>query len=442
MSSRYPDCTERYLLAASLGFALLLPFVSWYQLMGGLLLAVFTAALILPFACSAKAEGVTPGEATSSPLGHHLRKGAPFLLLPLVYRYHMHVAAAVWTLAAVGGLTASRRALWAGPRLFYNPARRWSGWTAFVLTGTLAAYAVTRWTAPWLPPAKVWWLSLDAAALAATIETLPNVPENPALLAAVTSGFLFCISLVEPAALHSNLPYLKLRVVLAIAANGPLAVLAWRMGLADRSGAAAGFVLGLAVYMGYGYKSFLLLVVFFLLGSVATRLGYATKVQRGVAEPRHGARSWREAVANVLPGAFFALLVITTPHERAFLLALVAAFAEAAADTVSSEIGQWLSPRAWLLTSGAPVAAGQHGAVSLPGSLAGVLAATTIAGLGYALRLCSLRGATLALLAALAGNLADSVLGATLERRGQLTNGVVNFVSSSLAGGLALAMSL
>ena len=39
-----------------------------------------------------------------------------------------------------------------------------------------------------------------------------------------------------------------------------------------------------AVYLGYGWKSFALLLAFFVLGSTATRLGYAKKAARGIAE--------------------------------------------------------------------------------------------------------------------------------------------------------------
>jgi uncharacterized protein (TIGR00297 family) len=140
--------------------------------------------------------------------------------------------------------------------------------------------------------------------------------------------------------------------------------------------------------------------------------------------------------------AFFALLVITTQHQAAFLLALIAALAEAAGDTVSSEIGQWLSPRAYLITDFRPVAAGEHGGVSPGGTLAGLAAAAIVVGLGYGLGLCSRGGAALALAAAVGGNLLDSVLGATLERRGMVTNGIVNFAGTSFAGALALGFSL
>jgi uncharacterized protein (TIGR00297 family) len=204
----------------------------------------------------------------------------------------------------------------------------------------------------------------------------------------------------------------------------------------------AGFVLGVAVYLGYGYKSFLILLSFFLMGSLATRLGYAAKAARGVAERRRGARSWREALANTLAGAFFAVLVISTNQEAAFLVALVAAFAEAAGDTVSSEIGQWLSQRAYLITSFKPVPAGENGGVSFNGSVAGLLASALVVGLGYGLGLCGKGGAAVAFGAAVAGNVLDSLLGATIERRGLVTNGIVNFAGTSVAGALALAFTL
>jgi uncharacterized protein (TIGR00297 family) len=185
-----------------------------------------------------------------------------------------------------------------------------------------------------------------------------------------------------------------------------------------------------------------MLFAFFLLGSLATRVGYAAKARRGVAERRGGARGWREALANTLAGAFFSILVITTHHEAAFLVALIAAFAEAAGDTVSSEIGQWVSDRAYLITTLRPVPAGVDGGISVGGTLAGLLASTIVVAAGFGLGLCGMGGASIALAAAFAGNLLDSLLGATIEQRGLVTNGIVNFTGTSFAGGLALAITL
>jgi uncharacterized protein (TIGR00297 family) len=121
---------------------------------------------------------------------------------------------------------------------------------------------------------------------------------------------------------------------------------------------------------------------------------------------------------------------------------MVAAFAEAAGDTASSEIGKWLSDRAYLITTFQLVRAGENGGVTLAGTAAGIVASGAVVALGYALGLVGKGGAARAVGAAFAGNLLDSLLGATIERRGLVTNGIVNFAGSSFAGALALALSL
>ena len=79
------------------------------------------------------------------------------------------------------------------------------------------------------------------------------------------------------------------------------------------------------------------------------------------------------------------------------------------------------------------------------GTVAGFVASALIVALGYALGLCGpagLVGGGIALAAGFAGNLFDSLLGATIERRGLVTNGIVNFSGTSFAGGLTLVAAL
>ena len=91
-----------------------------------------------------------------------------------------------------------------------------------------------------------------------------------------------------------------------------------------------------------------------------------------------------------------------------------------------------------MITTLRVVDAGTDGAVTLTGTLAGVVAGAIVAGIGT----LALRGGielfSISELGAVFGLLFDSLLGATLERRGWLMNDGVNFLSTSSAAGFAL----
>ena len=188
-----------------------------------------------------------------------------------------------------------------------------------------------------------------------------------------------------------------------------------------------------------------------LLAFVATRTGRAKKEVLGTAE-RHKGRSASQVAANL----GFATLVSSGPaqfwlmdcpwldraaHARVPLLALaLAALSEAAADTVSSEIGQVLGGRPRMITSFRTAEPGHNGAISAAGTLAGVIAAAAVAGCG-AWALGGDRNLfAVACAGAVFGLIFDSLLGATLETWGWLNNDAVNFLSTAGASGFALAM--
>jgi uncharacterized protein (TIGR00297 family) len=434
--------TRKIVHISMLGFAFLLPILTWVQAAGCAVLALLFNLFLLPRLAVNLRKSPLQDTATSVWTGIVLYP-ISVLALILLYRHHLHIAAAAWAIMALGdGLASVTGEALRGPGLPWNRGKTWTGLGGFVVAGTAGAFVLTRWVAPTLPADKVWMVSAAAAVVGAVVESLPIKLDDNVSVPLVTGAFLFCAYLVERTALASNWPYLSERIILALVINSCFALLALALKMVRPSGAGAGLVVGTAVYLGYGYKSFLMLFTFFLLGSLATRVGYATKARRGIAERRGGARSWREALANTLAGAFFSILVITTHHEAAFLVALVAAFAEAAGDTVSSEIGQWISERAYLITTLRPVPAGVDGGISVGGTLAGLVASSVVVATGFGLGLCGIGGAAIALTAAFAGNLLDSVLGATIEQRGLVTNGIVNFTGTSFAGGLALAILL
>ena len=197
------------------------------------------------------------------------------------------------------------------------------------------------------------------------------------------------------------------------------------------SGAIAGAVVCFLLYAGAGPGAFAALVSVFALTWISTRFGYRRKEKLGTAEKRDG-RTALQVLANLAVAASCAGLSALT-GKAAFLLALSAALSEAAADTVSSELGQARSAKARLITTWEQVAAGTDGGVSWAGTLAGISAAALVSGVCLLTRMMPLRWLGISIVAAVAGTIADSYLGALLERRKLLSNDAVNFLGTLVA---------
>jgi uncharacterized protein (TIGR00297 family) len=196
------------------------------------------------------------------------------------------------------------------------------------------------------------------------------------------------------------------------------------------------------------------LIELFILTFAATRAGRLRKQRAGLAEPRRG-RTASQILANLgaaafttsSAGAFVILALDNLTHRTVFIpialpVMLLAALTEATADTVSSEFGQAFGGQPILITTLRPVPPGTDGAITLKGTLAGLLTASLVAAVSpWALR-TSPKNTLIALAAGIAGLFFDSLLGATIERRGWLGNDLVNFLSTLFAAAVALAILL
>lgn len=211
------------------------------------------------------------------------------------------------------------------------------------------------------------------------------------------------------------------------------------------AGLAHAWGLGVLVWGTLGWRGYVIVMFYFLVGSAVTKVGLKQKQAAGIAEKRDGARGPENVWGSALTGAICALLTLVTPNPWLPYLTLgyVASFSTKLSDTTSSEMGKAYGKRTFLVTTLQPVPPGTEGAVSLEGTVAGLVAALLIALLGWGLGLVSLGGVGLSVLAALIANYIESLIGAKWqEKYPWLTNEVVNGINTTVGAGLAVGGSI
>ncbi len=369
------------------------------------------------------------------------------LLLTLIFPTRLDIAAAAWAILAFGDGAATlvgRRSEETSGRLPWNRDKSVAGTLAFIVCGSVGGVALAWWVRPAITPLPPLVFTIVApivaAAIAAMVETIPVRMDDNISVPVAAGAVLWLASLMTPASLTGSRVALVAALPWALGVNAITGWLGYRARTVSRSGAITGALVGSIIYVGGGSAAWALLLIVFFAASLTSRLGLARKEQLGIAEERGGRRGAGNAIANVGIAAAAAIAAVTTPYAPAALVALVAALAAGGSDTVASEIGKAWGRSTFLVTTFSSVRPGTPGAMSLEGTAAGLVAAFAFATMAAALGLIP-QSATLAIIvAATAGALVESALGATLEGPGILNNDMLNFINTAVAAAVALVI--
>lgn len=362
------------------------------------------------------------------------------LTLLLVFYRRPEVAAAGWGVLAFGdGFASLFGQLWGRRRLPWNPRKSWVGSLAFLVFAWLSVTLLVAWTAPGRYPLGFLVGVGAAVALgAAWLESAPQRLDDNLFVPLLAALVLLCMletngswqALWRPPFVHNLTVGLVVNVALVVAAR----LLATLNGM----GAAVACLLGTMVFAFLSWQGYAVLLTFFVLGSLSTRMGYDRKRKARLAQGRGGRRGAANVLANGSVAAACALWVGTTPHGSLFVAAFACSLAAAAADTAESEIGQVWGRPTLLITTCRQVAPGVDGGISVIGTAAGLLAAALTSVVGSAVGLFPATYVIPLSLLAVTATLLESVVGATLERSRLIGNGGANLFNT-LAGALLAA---
>ncbi len=223
-----------------------------------------------------------------------------------------------------------------------------------------------------------------------------------------------------------------------------LAVITYRRGMLNKSGALTALVLGIIIGVEGGLLWILLLLIFLFSAYIATKYKFKYKVSRGVQEGKGGERSGINVLGNGIipvmiallrnPGNLISFGVIS---DDLALILFITGVAAAAADTFASEMGL-LSDKTYLITNLKRVKPGVNGGISLYGEIWSFIGSAYIFLIAYGI-FTLLNGKpfsfSIALLGILFGFMScqiDSLLGATLERKNYISKSTVNLTAVSI----------
>ena len=181
-------------------------------------------------------------------------------------------------------------------------------------------------------------------------------------------------------------------------------------------GAIAAIVVGTAATIA-GWNWAAVLILFFVTSSALSRFRHATREARisRIVEKSNERDAW-QVFANGGVFAVAALLTSAGPNVGwSWALVAFGALAAATSDTWATEIGTLAGQPPRSIVSLKPLPAGMSGGITLPGVVASIVGAGVIALAAYALG--AVNYSVPVLIGGVAGSLADSLFGATLQER-------------------------
>jgi len=196
-------------------------------------------------------------------------------------------------------------------------------------------------------------------------------------------------------------------------------------------------IAAMLIFLGFGYPGLEILGAFFILGVAATGWRKGDKSPGNTSPRDTGQVLANGGIASIC--SLLAFIPALYAYRQAFYIMAAGSLAAATADTLSSELGTIYGRRFFNILSFKTEEKGLDGVISIEGTLIGIAGSAIIA-LIYSLNF-GFSAIFLGVVAAgTLGNLADSLLGATLERKRLLNNNMVNLFNTLTGALVALAL--
>ena len=189
--------------------------------------------------------------------------------------------------------------------------------------------------------------------------------------------------------------------------------------------------LGIGLMTFLGIKGYLLCVIYFILGSGVTKIKMEQKKKEGIAEKNNGARGPENVWGSASVAMICAILsYIDKSRANLYKLAYVSSLATKLADTFQSEIGKAFGKNTFLITNLKKVPRGTEGAISIEGTIAGILGSLLINIAAYKLKILDQnKEISVSIVSSQIATFIESYIGAKYQKK-WLNNEIVNAINT------------
>lgn len=199
-------------------------------------------------------------------------------------------------------------------------------------------------------------------------------------------------------------------------------------------------ILGTILWGSLSWQGWLTVLIYLILGSLVTKVGYKYKDKIGIAEKRGGRRGPENVWGSASTGLFFAIMLSLDISDNVLLkIGFAASFASKLADTFGSEIGKRFGRNTFLITSFKRVKKGSEGGISLEGTLASLVGSTIMSWVMFSLEIITLKSQFI--IVSISGFMAtifESFIGAKFQERFNLSNEFVNSIQTGISSIFAI----
>ena len=200
--------------------------------------------------------------------------------------------------------------------------------------------------------------------------------------------------------------------------------------------------LGTILWGCMGLSGWISVVIYLLLGSLVTKIGFKYKQNRGIAEKRDGRRGPENVWGSAATGALIAILIkLNISNQSIMEVAFAASFAAKLADTFGSEIGKRFGSNTFLITTLQKVKKGTEGGVSFEGTFASLLGSFLMSYFMLLFGIISSKDQFfIVLISGFIATISESIIGAKFQEKYLLSNEFVNFVQTTLSSLISIVL--